>query len=260
MQGLLGEFKKLYEGRLAKLKAKECHQAAQLVKDSSVNESLTNYEAQVKVYDSYVKDLSEQNEVLVQTVEQLEAEANSRVTNLEAKLTKAVATAKECNQKAKGFELELQAAVLSKKKHEDVISDIQDRYRRLESRYNDVDDHRSALEHDLHALVTIVSIARRTGRWQLEGVKLRQVDFNRVFGEGTTLKPDAKVQEMTAEINRRGQTINQLQAELGAIRADYDHLLETMQSQSQVTTPTGTTESSSRPITELEINVMKLKS
>lgn len=46
------------------------------------------------MYESYVKDLSEQNEVLVQTVEQLETEANSRVTSLEAKLNKAVSTAK----------------------------------------------------------------------------------------------------------------------------------------------------------------------
>ena len=38
--------------------------------------------------------MSEQNEVLVQTVEQLENEANSRVASLESKLNKAVATAK----------------------------------------------------------------------------------------------------------------------------------------------------------------------
>lgn len=37
---------------------------------------------------SYVNDLSEQNEVLVQTVEELEREANERVEMLEAKLQK----------------------------------------------------------------------------------------------------------------------------------------------------------------------------
>lgn len=66
-----------------------------------------------------------------------------------------------------------------------IFQDIQDRYRRLESRYNESEDIRATLEHDLHALVTIVSIARRTGRWQLEGVKLRHVDFSRVFGDVT---------------------------------------------------------------------------
>lgn len=48
----------------------------------------------MKVYESYVRDLGEQNEVLVQTVEQLEKEANDRVVNLEGKLNKAVTTAK----------------------------------------------------------------------------------------------------------------------------------------------------------------------
>ena len=43
----------------------------------------------VRVLQSYVKDLSEQNEVLVTTVEELEQEANDRVTVLEDKLHKA---------------------------------------------------------------------------------------------------------------------------------------------------------------------------
>lgn len=68
------------------------------------------------------------------------------------------------------------------------IQDIQERYRRLESRYNEAEDNRSSLEHDLHALVTVISVARRTGKWQLEGLRLRQVDYNRVFGESTPLK------------------------------------------------------------------------
>ena len=51
-------------------------------------------QGQIKVYESYVRDLGEQNEVLVQTVEQLENEANDRVVSLETKLNKAVTTAK----------------------------------------------------------------------------------------------------------------------------------------------------------------------
>jgi len=55
--------------------------------------------AQIKIYEGYVKDLSEQNEVLVQTVEGLEQEANGRVASLELKLKKAVSTAKVCHYK-----------------------------------------------------------------------------------------------------------------------------------------------------------------
>lgn len=43
----------------------------------------------MRVLQSYVNDLSEQNEVLVTTVEELEHEANERVGILEDKLHKA---------------------------------------------------------------------------------------------------------------------------------------------------------------------------
>lgn len=42
----------------------------------------------MRILQSYVNDLSEQNEVLVQTVEELEKEANERCSLLEAKLNK----------------------------------------------------------------------------------------------------------------------------------------------------------------------------
>ncbi len=42
----------------------------------------------MRILQSYVNDLSEQNEVLVKTVEELETEANDRVALLETKLTR----------------------------------------------------------------------------------------------------------------------------------------------------------------------------
>ena len=48
----------------------------------------------MRLLQSYVNDLSEQNEVLVQTVEELEKEANERVAKLEEKLYKSEAASK----------------------------------------------------------------------------------------------------------------------------------------------------------------------
>ena len=48
----------------------------------------------LRIMQSYVHDLSEQNEVLVQTVEELEREANDRVAILEAKLQKTAGSVK----------------------------------------------------------------------------------------------------------------------------------------------------------------------
>jgi len=43
----------------------------------------------VRILRSYINDLTDQNAVLVKTVEDLEADANGRVARLEAKLQKA---------------------------------------------------------------------------------------------------------------------------------------------------------------------------
>ena len=51
-------------------------------------------QARIRVLQAYVNDLSEQNEVLVQTVEELEREANERVEMLESKLQKTSGTHK----------------------------------------------------------------------------------------------------------------------------------------------------------------------
>ena len=48
----------------------------------------------MRILQSYVNDLSEQNEVLVQTVEELEKEANERVSLLESKLQKTAGSVK----------------------------------------------------------------------------------------------------------------------------------------------------------------------
>ena len=75
MQGLLGEFKSLYSSKLKKFELQE-----------PLNEEATKLK--MKTLESYVKDLLEQNDVLVQTIDELEKEANNRVSKLEAKLVK----------------------------------------------------------------------------------------------------------------------------------------------------------------------------
>lgn len=48
----------------------------------------------LRILQSYINDLTDQNAVLVKTVEDLENDANTRVKRLEAKLHKAAASAK----------------------------------------------------------------------------------------------------------------------------------------------------------------------
>ena len=41
-------------------------------------------------------------------------------------------------------------------------------------------------------------------------------------------RQSSKIDQLNAELSRKTATISQLQAEIGAIRSDYDHLLETV--------------------------------
>ena len=47
------------------------------------------WQMRVRILQSYINDLTDQNAVLVKTVEDLEADANDRVARLETKLQKA---------------------------------------------------------------------------------------------------------------------------------------------------------------------------
>jgi hypothetical protein len=76
MQGLLSEFKQVYQNRLKKFETQE-----------PLSEE--TIQLKMKTLESYVKDLLEQNDVLVQTIDELEKEANTRVSKLETKLQKA---------------------------------------------------------------------------------------------------------------------------------------------------------------------------
>lgn len=75
MQGLLNEFKLLYKNKLKKFDSQEP------LSDEAMR-------LKIKTLESYVKDLLEQNDVLVQTIDELEKEANNRVTKLESRLQK----------------------------------------------------------------------------------------------------------------------------------------------------------------------------
>ena len=81
MQSLLSEFKTLYQKRLKKIEKQ----------DPNSDETM---KYKIKTLESYVKDLLEQNDVLVQTVDELEKEANNRVSILEGKLQKVSVSAK----------------------------------------------------------------------------------------------------------------------------------------------------------------------
>ncbi|XP_051878577.1 uncharacterized protein LOC127574023 [Pristis pectinata] len=75
MKHLLNEFKGMYEEKLRHLGNKD--------------ESKETLKMKLRILQSYVNDLGDQNEVLVQTIEDIEKEANEKITNLDNRLRRA---------------------------------------------------------------------------------------------------------------------------------------------------------------------------
>ncbi|XP_055490495.1 putative leucine-rich repeat-containing protein DDB_G0290503 isoform X3 [Leucoraja erinacea] len=75
MKHLLNEFKGLYEGKLRHLGNKD--------------ESKDTLKMKVTILQSYVNDLGDQNEALIQMIEELEKLANEKISNLDNRLQKA---------------------------------------------------------------------------------------------------------------------------------------------------------------------------
>ncbi|KAK6477165.1 hypothetical protein HHUSO_G22055 [Huso huso] len=85
VQKLLGEFQELYQDRLRRL-------------DQSGDGREETLKLKIGVLQSYVRDLSEQNQVLIQTLEELETGSEQRVNSLERELEEYACRLKENDQ------------------------------------------------------------------------------------------------------------------------------------------------------------------
>lgn len=103
---LLGKFHGMYRNKLQKL-------------DEDERAGQDTHQARTRILQSYVNDLNQQNEVLVQTLAESEKEANQRVAWLEAKLQKTASAVKEYTTKANEYKREAQAIILERNNAED---------------------------------------------------------------------------------------------------------------------------------------------
>ncbi|KAK1163518.1 hypothetical protein AOXY_G17019 [Acipenser oxyrinchus oxyrinchus] len=85
VQKLLGEFQELYQDRIRRL-------------DQSGDGREETLKLKIGVLQSYVRDLSEQNQVLIQTLEELETGSEQRVNSLERELEEYACRLKENDQ------------------------------------------------------------------------------------------------------------------------------------------------------------------
>ncbi|XP_031439372.1 trichohyalin-like isoform X2 [Clupea harengus] len=140
------EFKSLYEERLKRLKTgtEGCTQEEMLQK-------------KVRILQSYVNDLCDQNQLLVQTVEDLEKESTERITSLERELR------------------------ISDK----TITDLNHQRRCLEESLDRLQTENLELKTDVDTLAQVVRQARQTHSLDVTGVKLHCMSQDRIIQSAT---------------------------------------------------------------------------
>ncbi|XP_041923827.1 myosin heavy chain, striated muscle-like isoform X1 [Alosa sapidissima] len=180
VKGIFEEFKNLYEERLRRLK--------------SGTESCTEdmLQKKVRIFQSYVNDLCDQNQLLVQTVEDLEKESRERVTSLERELC------------------------ISDK----TIKDLSHQRRCLEESLDRMLAENLQLKTDVDTLAQLVQWAQQTHSLDISGVKLHSVCLERIIQPAARdhgqqediMRPQR--QEPPELLKARGGIIHNLQEEM----------------------------------------------
>ncbi|XP_076056503.1 uncharacterized protein LOC143034397 isoform X4 [Oratosquilla oratoria] len=168
MLSLLDEFTKIYAQRLDR------------VEQTSKGNNDTKYlQEKVSVLQSWVRDLGDQNAVLVATVEELEREAGDRVALLEDKLASMATVTRESCVSIRDHHLQVHAAVQDAEKDTQSlragVSELEQSNKRL------CQDNKN-LQQDISSLIQVISRARHTGDWDMDDVTFSCISPEQLFG------------------------------------------------------------------------------
>ncbi|XP_069999397.1 early endosome antigen 1 [Penaeus vannamei] len=171
MLGLLDEFTKIYSDRLQRV------EQAALKTDNACY--LQN---KVCVLEAWVRDLGEQNAVLVATVEELEREAGERVALLEDRLTKMATTTRDSCLSLRDHQIQVSSLVADKMGLEKEAHDLGEKVVGLERKTLTLKEENNNLQNDLNNLVQVITRARLTGQWEADNLTFSCVTPEQVFG------------------------------------------------------------------------------
>ncbi|XP_037778340.1 adventurous-gliding motility protein Z-like isoform X3 [Penaeus monodon] len=171
MLGLLDEFTKIYSDRL------------QRVEQASMKTDNACYlQNKVCVLEAWVRDLGEQNAVLVATVEELEREAGERVALLEDRLTKMATTTRDSCLSLRDHQIQVSSLVADKMGLEKEAHELGEKVVGLERKTLSLKEENNNLQNDLNNLVQVITRARLTGQWEADNLTFSCVTPEQVFG------------------------------------------------------------------------------
>ncbi|XP_042869346.1 adventurous-gliding motility protein Z-like isoform X6 [Penaeus japonicus] len=171
MLGLLDEFTKIYSDRLQRVE-----QAAMKTDNACYLQN------KVCVLEAWVRDLGEQNAVLVATVEELEREAGERVALLEDRLTKMATTTRDSCLSLRDHQIQVSSLVTDKMGLEKEAHELGEKVVGLERKTLSLKEENNNLQNDLNNLVQVITRARLTGQWEADNLTFSCVTPEQVFG------------------------------------------------------------------------------
>lgn len=191
---------------------------------------------QLQSLQSFVSELSDQNEILVKTVEELEREANDRVALVEGKLQKTTQLLKE--HIARGSELEIHVEKLSSEKKDNVeeIKALKEELNMTVQQLAHLETRQEDLEYDVDNLVNLIGNARATGKWELAGLDLRTVSLDAILRAHASASKDLRegekrlsdhIAELKKQLAARDQMIQRLQKDLEGKEQVHHQLVDT---------------------------------
>ncbi|XP_055737563.1 polyamine-modulated factor 1-binding protein 1-like isoform X4 [Salvelinus fontinalis] len=190
MKHLLDEFKGLYEERLRRL---------EFDTRGGTNEDIL--QMKVRILQSYVNDLGEQNQVLVQTVEDLETEANNRVCTIEAKL----------------------------RTSDQIIHELEQQRRVLEESVCSLRSENRDRKTDMDSLTNFIQQARHQHTLVVSGVTLRTGSLEKMIETSThtPMSPNLEVEDLRSQLRTRDRTILCLERDIKTFQLENNTLNKT---------------------------------
>ncbi|XP_057291270.1 227 kDa spindle- and centromere-associated protein-like [Hydractinia symbiolongicarpus] len=194
------------------------------------------FKEQLRTLQKYVSELSEQNEMLVQTIEELENDSNDKIASLENKLVNTELFLKEQTKRCDHLQCKIDTYEEQKKdihKHVLVLEEEATSLGEENLRYQ---SHISNLESDLDELVGLIKKARIEGKWELSKLNLKVIPAEDLLDEKTIVDPlprkdtelltDKHVDELKMQLIARDRTISMLEKELKEKTEQYHAIID----------------------------------
>eukprot|EP00111_Clytia_hemisphaerica_P005741 TCONS_00016645-protein len=203
-----------------------------LLKSPDRNESCSE---ELQALQTYVGELSEQNEILVQTIEDLENDSNDRVLTLENKLISTSELLKERSTECDSLYHQIKLLKMEKEKVNSHFKVLEEESITMGEESLQFQSHINNLENDIDQLIYVIKKARTTGKWELSKLNLKAIPLENLLDTTTIVEPlprnntelatENHVDELKVQILARDETINKLERELKKKTEQYHGVL-----------------------------------